>query len=600
MIGKTIDDKYEIKQLIGEGAMGAVYEARNTETDRKVALKLITHGATKDKKLLAQLEEDTKEAAKLITPRVVEVLDEGIDPKTEHPYVVTELLRGENVRALLERLDHLQPEVAARLVGQVCLGLEKAHAAGLVHRDLKPANLFLVRSDDGARSIKLLDFGVGRLKMDHALTNGNKSLVRGLSMLGSPLYMSPEQAGCEKAIDHRSDIWSLGIVLYELLTGAAPHKKAKSLDALIEAIRSEEPTALRDTAEWVSPELADIAHSALRLDPKDRYPSIEEMRKALESYVPSSWSISEDDLVAMTDEQRSPWSPEEDTRRVKLAALEAEERRREAAEKRALDDADAASEEDEKVGETDDGEADGEAPSAGDDAEELAASPLSDADEAEPEAAGPEGEAAKDEPVEAAAPTPASAEGGGSNRGLKAVGIGVVLGLVVIVAYVLLGRGDGPAEPVAASAAAAPTAVDTAPDTAGAGGAPATETAEPADAGEGGASAGDGGTDAGRGGAGADAGRGGADAGEADTATAKVKVTPPFAAVALDGDRAEVKDGHIEIAGEEGSVHTVVVTVAGRTKTVKVTLGPDGPKPNHIIFVPNVPRKSADDGDLYE
>jgi len=404
--------------------------------------------------------------------------------------------------------------------------------------------------------------------------------------------MSPEQAAGKDDIDHRSDIWSLGIVLYELLVGAPPHKKAKSLDELIKAIGAEEPAPLRDQAEWVAPELAEVVHAALRLDPNDRYQSAEEMCRALEAYVPSSWRISEDHLVALTDEQRSPWSPEEDTRRVKLAAAIAAE-----VERAAGDGDDAAPEdEDEPVGddgdhgeaaETDDDDREGEVvpdstPPATDDPEQAAdgAEPADDEPPEPRDSAAPAAAAETTEP-----PSPSG------QRGLMAVGIGLVVGLLVIIGYVAFGSGDGPGETASPATTAQDTAAVTTTAATSAGGASATATTTDAgpqpDGGAGGAAADD----------------GGADAADGQAQTVRLKITPAFAAVAVDGERAQPEDGYVELSGEEGSVHKVVVTVAGKTKTVRVTLTADGPKPPHIIFVPGGggrrPKPIVDD-DLYE
>lgn len=307
MLGQVVDGKYEILSLIGEGGMGAVYRSRHKTTGREAAVKVISsEDVARNETLIARFEREAQAAAKIRSPHIVEILDAGHDASTGHPYMVMELLVGMNVHRLLRQLGPLPAELAIRIAIQTCFGLEKAHAVGVVHRDIKPANLFVAEADGGERVIKLLDFGVAKFKMDQA-SESSDGLTRTGSVLGSPMFMSPEQARGLKTIDHRADIWSLGIVLYQLLSGKTPHSGIDGVGELIITICSEEPAPLRSRAPWVSPTLERVVHKALKLPAADRYQSAAEMRDALAACLadPAAWHIHQRMLVPLTDDERA-------------------------------------------------------------------------------------------------------------------------------------------------------------------------------------------------------------------------------------------------------------------------------------------------------
>jgi serine/threonine-protein kinase len=307
MIGRTLDGKYEILELIGEGAMGAVYRGKNPSGEA-VAVKLIVdEEVADDHVLVARFEREAHAAAQVHSPHIVEILDAGHDAGTGHPYMVMELLHGETLQQLLDRLGALPPELALRIGVQTCIGLADAHRGGVVHRDIKPANLLLARGDGTQVVVKLLDFGVAKFKMDQASASDNASLTRTGSMLGSPMYMSPEQARGLKSIDHRADIWSLGVVLHEMLTGHQPHEGAEGLGELIISICSEPPQPVTELAPWCPPELEAAVARALALTPASRYPTADEMCAALRRCLPDAadHGIDASMLVALSDEQRA-------------------------------------------------------------------------------------------------------------------------------------------------------------------------------------------------------------------------------------------------------------------------------------------------------
>ena len=282
MIGKVLDDTYEIVRLLGKGGMGAVYEAKR-DGKPNCAVKVIDGEAvSEDEVLVTRFAREVQAVQKVRSPHIVEILAAGHTQDSGHPYMAMELLRGDNTLQLLERLGPLPPKLAVRVGIQTCRGLAVAHEAGVVHRDIKPANLFLAEGASGELSVKLLDFGVAKLKMDQASESANESLTRTGSMLGAPMYMSPEQARGLKTIDQRADIWSLGIVLYQLLSGRVPCQDIDGLGELIITICLEPPAAVVEVAPWVGGKLSEVVAGALQLSSDARYQSAHEMAEALE------------------------------------------------------------------------------------------------------------------------------------------------------------------------------------------------------------------------------------------------------------------------------------------------------------------------------
>src|SRR5262249_51853008 len=162
-----------------------------------------------------------------------------------------ELLSGADLNEPVRRIGPLPPDVALRIVGQACLGLESAHEKGIVHRDIKSANLFLASSGADERVVKLLDFGIAKVRADQLSQSDSHALTRTGAMLGSPLYMSPEQARGAKTLDGRSDVFSLGVVMYEALAGSTPNDQCQTLGELILAVCSAKPKPVQEHAPWV-------------------------------------------------------------------------------------------------------------------------------------------------------------------------------------------------------------------------------------------------------------------------------------------------------------------------------------------------------------
>jgi hypothetical protein len=264
--------------------MGSVYEAKNVVTGRRVAIKILDSDASDAPGDADHLLREARAAAQLESRHVAQVLDAGLEDGRR--YIVLELLRGSDLSHVLERRGQLEPELALQIVGQACTGLVQAHAAGILHRDIKPANLFVAEEED-ALVVKLLDFGLAKAMTPAALADvGHRSLTSDGLLVGTPLYMSPEQARGDKTIDGRSDLWSLGVVLYEALTGATPHEDDVSFGRIILSVCSKQ-VRIAERAPGTPRDVAAIVDRALELDPARRFQSAGEMIDAIRAIVGS-------------------------------------------------------------------------------------------------------------------------------------------------------------------------------------------------------------------------------------------------------------------------------------------------------------------------
>ncbi|MFO0590799.1 MAG: protein kinase [Polyangiaceae bacterium] len=307
MVGETVGGKYQVLRLLGEGGMGAVYEALHTHTQRRVALKVLRGaGPLGDSSREERFAREARVSARIETPHIAEVLDAGTDPVSGARFLVFELLAGEDLEAMLERVHVLPADVALRIAAQTCRGLARAHDAHVIHRDIKPANLFLAKRPEGGRIVKILDFGIAKIRAD--ANAGNEAMTRTGWMLGSPLYMSPEQARGIKDVDHRTDVWSVGVVMYRMLCGRTPHSGIEAMGDLIMAICHLAPTNVRSISPWVPPPVADVVHRALRTDPKERFQSALEMLDAIVALLPNGEALDDAMLVSQPNAPR-PASP---------------------------------------------------------------------------------------------------------------------------------------------------------------------------------------------------------------------------------------------------------------------------------------------------
>lgn len=312
MVGATVDGKYELVRLLGEGGMGAVHEARHLGTGRRVALKLISPEALeRSPDIAARFDREARASGQVESKHVAQVIDTGRDAQTGSPYLVMELLRGEDLSQLLERAGELEPEIALRIVAQALAGLSKAHVSGIVHRDIKPANVFLAQGESDEVVVKILDFGIAKVRADplRAERKEDVALTRTGSMLGSPLYMSPEQARSAKQLDHRCDLWAMGIVLHEALAGRTPYGDVETIGGLILEICSGVHRNVQELAPWVSPEIAKIIHRALLPNIHARYQSADEMLADVRALLPNGVTLTTSMLAPLSRESRTSVAP---------------------------------------------------------------------------------------------------------------------------------------------------------------------------------------------------------------------------------------------------------------------------------------------------
>ncbi|WP_437973074.1 serine/threonine-protein kinase [Sorangium sp. So ce295] len=298
MIGHLYDGKYRVIRLLGQGGMGAVYEAEHVEAGERVALKCM-HPAllAPGRKGTARFRREAKALNAIDTDHMVRVLDTGTDSETEAPYLVMELLEGEDLQQVFDRLGSLEPDAALRIAAHVCLGLQKAHEAGVVHRDIKPANLFLARCREGGLVVKILDFGIAKIRPAPSHGGPTTGLTHTGGILGSPLYMSPEQARGLSDVDHRTDLWSLGMVLYRALAGKHPYEHIAGFGDLIIAICSQPPRSIQALAPWIPLEAAAFVHGALSLDAGERFSSAAAMLDAIRALLPDGFALRDELLV---------------------------------------------------------------------------------------------------------------------------------------------------------------------------------------------------------------------------------------------------------------------------------------------------------------
>ncbi|KYF87290.1 hypothetical protein BE17_26915 [Sorangium cellulosum] len=298
MIGTTLARKYRILRLLGEGGMGSVYEAQHVGTLRRVAIKVISARLLASRDGGAQrFRREAKAAGAIESEHIVRIFDSGDDESSGMLYLAMELLQGEDLQGLIDRCAPLAPDTALRIAAQALLGLERAQEAGVVHRDIKPANLFLARGREGEITVKVLDFGIAKIRADVLSLPHTTGLTGTGSFLGSPLYMSPEQVESSRDVDFRSDIWSLGSALYCALSGRAPHQSAGSVSKLFVSICTAPVPPLQEVAPWVPREVAEVVHGALRIKPEERFPSATAMLAAVRALLPDGLALREEMLV---------------------------------------------------------------------------------------------------------------------------------------------------------------------------------------------------------------------------------------------------------------------------------------------------------------
>ena len=274
---RVIDDKYRLDRLLGRGGMGAVYAALHVELERPTAIKLLLPDLVSDEQALERFKREARAAARLNHPNVAGTYDFGSLPGGE-AYIVMELVEGETLSERLAAAGALPFGEAALIARQVADGIESAHEGGIVHRDLKPANIIISSDHRGTALVKVLDFGIAKLK-ETSTTGGPASITTAGSIMGTPRYMSPEQCSDHK-VDARSDIYSLGVLLYEMLAGRPPFDAPSAMALALKQIQ-EPPPPLKEARPDVPDALERLVMWALAKDPADRPQTAAEFSRAL-------------------------------------------------------------------------------------------------------------------------------------------------------------------------------------------------------------------------------------------------------------------------------------------------------------------------------
>jgi serine/threonine protein kinase len=283
LLGNTLNEKYEIERVIGQGGMGVVYQARHLLIERKLAVKVLSQEIATKPEIVKRFYNEARTAANIGHDHIIEITDMGVFGKS--PYIVMEYLEGTSLWDYMED-KVLSVEDAVGIVMQVLDALDAVHKKDVVHRDLKPDNIFLIKKPGTTKFVKILDFGISKLK---PVESTDPTLTKTGTVLGTPAYMSPEQAGGLKEQDLRIDIYAVGAILYEMLTGHTPFM-GDNYNALIAAILTAEPKKPRELNPDIPRPLQDIIMKALVKEPDKRFQDCGTFMKALRPFTPS-WSV---------------------------------------------------------------------------------------------------------------------------------------------------------------------------------------------------------------------------------------------------------------------------------------------------------------------
>lgn len=281
--GDILADRYVVVEVIGEGGMGIVYECKHLKLGTRVAVKMLLDDAAEDPEVRVRFDREARAAAQLKSPHVASVLD--VDETADgRPFMVMEYLDGYGLDEVVENVAQVEVTEAVDYLLQACSGMAEAHSLDIVHRDLKPPNLFCAVNDGQAR-VKVLDFGISKL----LLPGEKRGVTHTTTTFGTPTYMSPEQIQSAKNVDARADIWSLGVILYELLTGFPPFD-GDNPGAIIWSICSTNPTPPIAFRPDMPEALSDVVMHALQKNRDERFQTVVELAEALEPFgTPGVW-----------------------------------------------------------------------------------------------------------------------------------------------------------------------------------------------------------------------------------------------------------------------------------------------------------------------
>ena len=299
-VGRVIAGKYRLERHLAKGGMGSVWVARHLRLDTTVAIKFIEPGLADVTEARGRFEREAKASAQLQGPHLVQIHDYGVEDDT--PYMVMEHLEGEDLSTRLKRETRLSLPAIDEIITQVARVLRRAQEAGIVHRDLKPGNIFLVSGEEDDESVKVLDFGVAKITRSAS----SEEMTRSGILLGSPRYMSPEQARGVRNIDHRSDLWALAVIAFRAVTGELPFQGNEIGDVIVKICMQQVP-APSSLVPGLSPAIDRFFERAFERDPDRRFQSADTLARAFSAAIgrptledpetdsPSSLSTTKDD-----------------------------------------------------------------------------------------------------------------------------------------------------------------------------------------------------------------------------------------------------------------------------------------------------------------